>query len=125
MSNYIRTGTFENLLVWQRGQELFVDIHNRTMRGEIKRDFAFRNQLRRASLSIPANVAEGFGRYSHKEFMRFLAIANGSAYEVRSHILLAKKINYLDEAEAEEFIEKCLEISRLIAGLRKSLMKKC
>jgi len=89
--------------------------------GQFNQDYALRNQLRRASISISSNIAEGYGRHSRKEFLRFLSIANGSVFEVRSQIKLAKNINYIQEEEAKKLITLCREISRLIGGLRKSI----
>ena len=75
--------TFEDLRVWQQGIELVKQIYLITREGEISRDFGLRDQLRRAAVSVPTNVAEGFERYSRKEYVNFLNIAKGSAGEVR------------------------------------------
>ena len=75
--------TFEDLRVWQQGIELVKQIYLITRQGEISRDFGLRDQLRRAAVSVPTNVAEGFERYSRKEYVNFLNIAKGSAGERR------------------------------------------
>jgi len=114
-------GDFESLIVWQKAKYLFNKVHMVTSTGQFNRDYALRNQLRRAAISISSNIAEGYGRHSKKEFLRFLSIANGSTFEVRSQIRLAKGINYIQEEEAGKLIASCKEISRLIGGLRNSL----
>ncbi len=68
-----------------------------------------------------SNIAEGFGRYSSKEFANFLSIACGSAFEVRSQIHLAKELGYTSKDSAEELVASCDEVIRLIIGLRRSL----
>ena len=75
--------TFEDLRVWQQGIELVKQIYLITREGEISRDFGLRDQLRRAAVSVPTNVAEGFERYSRKEYVNLLNIAKGSAGERR------------------------------------------
>ena len=89
--------TFEDLRVWQQGIELVKQIYLITKEGEISRDFGLRDQLRRASVSVPTNVAEGFERYSRKEYVNFLNIAKGSAGEVRSLLRVALEVGYLDK----------------------------
>ncbi|MGV0106364.1 four helix bundle protein [Nostoc sp. DSM 114160] len=69
--------TFEDLKVWQKGIDLVKQIYLITKKGELSKDFALRDQLRRASVSIPTNIAEGFERYSRKEYLNFLNIAKG------------------------------------------------
>ena len=90
--------TFEDLRVWQQGIELVKQIYLITREGEISRDFGLRDQLRRAAVSVPTNVAEGFERYSCKEYVNLLNIAKGSAGEVRSLLRVALEVGYLDES---------------------------
>ena len=81
--------TFEDLRVWQKGISLVKQVYLITREGEISRDFGYQDQLRRAAVSIPTNIAEGFERYSRKEYVNFLNIAKGSAGEVRSLVRVA------------------------------------
>ena len=90
--------TFEDLRVWQQGIELVKQIYLITKEGEISRDFGLRDQLRRAAVSIPTNIAEGFERYSRKEYVNFLNIAKGSAGEVRSLLRVALEVGYLNKS---------------------------
>lgn len=116
-----KTGMFEELHVWQKAQALGLFIYELTATGYLSRDFSLKDQIRWAALSISSNIAEGQGRYSNKEFRRFLSIANGSTYEVISLIQFSNKIGYLDKTEADIIIENCSEISRMIKGLRNSI----
>ncbi len=81
--------SFEDLRVWQQGIELVKQIYLLTKEGEISRDFGLREQLSRAAVLIPTNIAEGFERYSRKEYVNFLNIAKGSAGECRSLVRVA------------------------------------
>lgn len=89
--------TFEDLRVWQKGIELVKVIYLITKEGELSRDFGLPDQLRRASVSIPTNIAEGFERYSRKEYLNFLNIAKGSAGELRSLLRVALEVGYLEQ----------------------------
>ena len=79
------------------------------------------NQLRRAAVSIPSNIAEGQGRGAGAEFAHFLRIANGSRQEVETQILLAMRLSYLDPVVAEELLDWCYEIGRILRGLHDSI----
>jgi four helix bundle protein len=108
--------TFEDLRVWQKGISLVKQVYLVTKQGEISRDFGFRDQLRRASVSIPTNIAEGFERRSRKEYVNFLNIAKGSAGEVRSLVRVALEINYLDRATYNELYNQALDLSRMLSS---------
>ena len=84
--------SFEDLMVWQKGIELVKKVYLLTASGALQRDFGLRDQLRRASISIPTNIAEGFERSSRKEYLLFLNIAEGSAGEVRSLIRVGLEV---------------------------------
>ncbi|MBN2638840.1 MAG: four helix bundle protein [Bacteroidales bacterium] len=111
---------FEELEIWKEARvlnkELFLLFSDH-------KNFAFRDQLLRASLSVLNNIAEGFERDSDKEFQRFLKIAKGSAGEVRNMFYIANDLNYLSNDQAEVFIEKIAKISSGISKLIKYLNK--
>ncbi len=87
---------FEDMIVWQKSQQLAVcSVQNFS----ISKDFGFRDQIQRATVSISNNIAEGFERRSNKEFRQFLFIAKGSAGEVRNMLYFAKKLNYITEEQ--------------------------
>jgi four helix bundle protein len=86
----------EDILVWQKAKSLTVEIYKASNHGNFARDFGLRDQIRRAALSIPSNIAEGFGRGGNKEFLQFLSIAKGSLYELKTQLIIANEIGYLD-----------------------------
>jgi four helix bundle protein len=115
--------TFEDLQVWQRGIELVKQVYLLTKEGELRKDFGLRDQLRRASVSVPTNIAEGFERYSRKEYVQFLNIAKGSAGEVRSLIRVAFEVGYLDKSKYEKFYSHAMELSRMLSAQIQTLNK--
>jgi len=116
--------SFEDLVVWQKGIALAKQIYLLTGSGPLNRDFGLRDQLQRAAVSVPTNIAEGFERSSRREYVRFLYIAKGSAGELRSLLRVAKEIGYLDEASYEQLRSAAIEISRFLANLIKSLRQR-
>jgi len=114
---------FEDLIAWQKSKRLSLLIYEESSRGDFSRDFALRDQVRRAAVSIMSNIAEGFERYSPKEFQQYLSIARGSAAEVRSQIHIAYALGYLSRERSSEIIDLCNEIGRVLGGLRRSLCK--
>jgi four helix bundle protein len=115
---------FEDLIAWQRARQLAVLIHSVTERGRFARNFGLRNQIQRAATSVMSNIAEGFGRYGAADMNRFLSISLGSCAEVRSQLVLAADLKYLDEEQRMELSNLCREVERLLYGLRSSLKKK-
>lgn len=109
---------FEEIIAWQKAGELTMKIYEEFRENK---DFAFRDQIRRAVISIMNNIAEGFERKSNKEFIRFLYIAKGSCGEVRSMLYIALKLNYIEEGEFNHFYKLSIEISKILSGLIKSL----
>ncbi len=89
--------SFEDLMVWQMGIDLVKSVYCLTVEGDLKKDFGLRDQLRRASVSVPTNIAEGFELSSRKEYLRHLNIAKGSAGEVRSLLRVAWEVGYIEE----------------------------
>jgi four helix bundle protein len=85
--------------------------------------FGLSSQIRRAACSVPANIAEGFGRWHAKEFVRFLLIANGSVKELETHLLIGKGIELLSQKDIEASAQMCGEISKMIFALRDKLSK--
>jgi four helix bundle protein len=114
---------FEDLIVWQKSMSLAEEIYKVTKVGEFAKDWGLRDQVRKAVVSIPSNIAEGYGRYRAADFKRFLTIANASAYEVRSQIQLAGRLGYLGALETEMIVKNCEEVSRMLIGLRKKINK--
>jgi four helix bundle protein len=109
---------FEDIIAWQKGQDLAVLAYEVFSKNK---DFDFKDQICRASVSVSNNIAEGFDRSSDKDFTRFLYISMGSNSEVRSMLHLAKRLKYIDESEYNKMYLLSNEIGRLLRGLIKSL----
>ena len=105
---------FEEILAWQKARELTRLIYEATRQGNFSNDFALKDQIRRASISITSNIAEGFERGGNREFVQFLSHAKGSCGEVRSQLYLALDAGYLNEEEWKTLHDSCLEISRIL-----------
>ena len=114
---------FEDLIAWQRGMDLAVHLYELSRKRPFSRDFALSDQIHRASISVPSNIAEGFERGSRAEFYRFLSIAKGSCGETRTHIHLAKRLGYLDDATASTTLAQAEEVSRIISKLRSTVAR--
>ena len=114
---------FEEIEAWQRARVLVNNIYSITSNESINKDYALKSQLIRAGISIMANIAEGFGRKSEKEFANFLNIAHASAAEVQSHLYIALDQNYIDKTTFIKLYEECGEISKMILGFQNYLRK--
>jgi len=114
---------FKELKVWKESKDLAVEIYNITSFGEINKDFDLRNQIRRAAISIPSNIAEGDERDTDKESVRFLYIAKGSLAEVVTQLEIAKEIGYIDENQLEQLESKCRKIGKMLGSLIKTRSK--
>ena len=109
---------FEELLVWQKAKTLSVLVYKTF---ETSKDFGFKDQIQRASVSVMNNIAEGFERKSDKEFVFFLNIAKGSCGEVRSMLYLALELNKISQSDFKTLLFQSEEVSKMIFGLSKSL----
>lgn len=118
-----RIEKFEDILAWQKGRELTQHIYRATRKGEFAKDFALRDQIRRAVISITSNIAEGFERGGTREFIQFLSHSKGSCGEVRSQLYVALDEAYLNPTQWQEYHDCCLEISRLLDGFVKYLQQ--
>jgi four helix bundle protein len=112
---------FEDLIVWQKGIEFVRHVYVLCDEGRLQRDFGLRDQIRRAAVSIPTNIAEGFERASRKEYVQFLHIAKGSAGEVRSLLRVALEVGYLSQEKHEQLCSEVLTLSRYLSNQVKAL----
>jgi four helix bundle protein len=112
-----RISRFEELLVWQKAKSLAVDLYRVTRSGPISRDFALRDQMRSAAISVMSNIAEGFERFSRAEFRHFLSISRGSAAELRSQLYLAYELEYLTEHDIDHLRSVSVEVTRMLTSL--------
>jgi four helix bundle protein len=113
--------SFEDLEVWQRGCRLSVDVYNAF---ETCRRFSLRDQIERAGLSIPSNIAEGAERGSAKDFAHFLNFSKGSCGELRTQLYIARKLKAIEKAEFEKLVSETKQISAMLEGLRRSVLNK-
>jgi four helix bundle protein len=114
---------FEDIKAWQKAREVTREVYRTTITGEFSKDFDLKSQIRRASISIMANIAEGFGRRSDKEFANFLNIAQASACEVQSHLYIALDLNYTKKENFDNLYDSLSEITRMIYALSEHLRK--
>jgi four helix bundle protein len=114
---------FEDLESWKKARALTNAIYEETGMGSFRRDFGLKDQIRRASISILSNIAEGFERGGDREFLQFLAVAKGSCGEVRAQLYIAVDQGYLSQALFEKLSNNAREIGGLISGLMKYLSK--
>ncbi len=111
---------FEDIIAWQKAQDLPVDVYSEFRN---LKDYGFRDQICRASISVSNNIAEGFDRNSDADFARFLYFAIASCSEVRSMVYLAVRLEYISNERKIDLISKSEEVSRIIRGLIKSINK--
>jgi four helix bundle protein len=113
-----------NLDVWKKAVDFVIEVYKVTESFPKEERFGLTSQLRRASVSIPANIAEGAGRKSEKEFLNFLSIAQGSTSEVETELLIAFRLEYLDKNKYNNLLESLDDIGRMLTGLSNHLKKR-
>ncbi len=118
MSSFQR---FEDIEAWQKARELTKAIYAMSNDGQFARDFGLRDQIRRASVSIMSNIAEGFGRGGNKEFIQFLSTAKGSASEVQAQLYVALDAGYINQDQFQKLYSETEATARMIAGLLRYL----
>ncbi len=114
----MRIEKFEDIVVWQKAKTLSLEVYTIF---KSSKDYGFRDQIQRASVSIMNNIAEGFERKSNKEFIYFLYVSKGSCGEVRSMIYLALELKYISEKEFNKLYALSVEISKMLSGFIKTL----
>lgn len=112
---------FKELEIWKRSRKFCSEIYKVTSRFPSDEKFGLTNQLRRASVSVPSNIAEGSSRNSNKDFSRFLEIAIGSAYEIETQILIASDLGFITLTESEKLVNELAEIVKMISRFRSTL----
>lgn len=113
--------SFTQLEVWQKSHEVVLKIYKVTEKFPNTEKFRLADQLCRSAASIPANIAEGRGRNTLKEYIQFLYNARGSLEETRYHLLLAKDLHYLNGADYKNLKERCDQVGKMLNGLINSL----
>ena len=112
---------FEDIEAWQLAREMTKVIYAISNEGEFARDFGLRDQIRRASVSIMSNIAEGFERGGDKEFFQFVSLAKGSSGEVRAQLYVALDAGYIDQQTFSRLSGMAAQINRMLAGFMKYL----
>ena len=112
---------FEEIHAWQKAYDVTLVVYQITSDGNFAKDFGLKDQIRRATVSIMANIAEGHGRKSNAEFANFLNIARGSVAEVQSQLYVALGLNYISKSEFEVIYQILTEVSRMTLSLAKYL----
>jgi len=113
--------TYREIICWQKAIELVKFIYKATKNFPLSEQFGLTSQLRRAAVSIPSNIAEGFGRGSNKDFNRFLEISKGSLFELQTQLLIAKELDFINDESYKLIYEKSREVERILVGFMKSL----
>ena len=113
--------SYQDLLVWQKAIDLVVEAYRATAVFPKSETYGLVSQIRRAATSIPANIAEGYGRGSRKEYVQFLVIAQGSLKEVETHFIVAERLSYLTPAQTKRLLSQTDEIGRMLGSLIRKL----
>jgi len=116
--------SFRELLVWQAGIKLVREIYLVSVGFPADERFGLTSQIRRAAVSIPSNIAEGWGRGSTKDYLRFLSVAQGSLREVETQLVIAQELGFCSSESVIKLEETVSQISRMLLGLRRSLEKR-
>ncbi len=116
--------TYKELIVWQKSFRLCTQLYQITRSFPADERFGLTSQIRRAAVSIPSNIAEGYGRGTTRDYIRFLWIANGSLAEVETQLLLSRELDFLSQDHADAALESVAEVERILAALIRSLEEK-
>lgn len=114
---------FEDIKAWQKAREVVLETYRLCRNGELAKDFGLKDQIRRSSVSIQSNIAEGFGREGNKEFVYFLRIAKGSSCEFRSRLYNLLDLAYIGQEEFDKLARLAYDAERRIGGLINYLLK--
>ena len=114
----------KDLIVWQKSMDLLVEVYHLVKKLPKEETYALSDQMRRAAVSIPSNIAEGRGRSSERDYIRFLFMARGSRAELETQILACLRLNYFKETEAENALNLVSEISSMLNSMINKLSLK-
>jgi four helix bundle protein len=113
--------SYRDLIAWQKAMRFVIDIYVATQRFPSEQRYGLTNQLRRAAVSIPSNIAEGQARFSQREFHHFLSQARGSLVEIETQLHTARDLKYLQIAKADDLLATADELGRVLNGLIASI----
>jgi four helix bundle protein len=120
-SDEIKTGSYKDLLVWQKGIALVKQVYQLTRSFPDEERFGLISQMRRAAVSVPSNIAEGQARHTTGEFFQFISHAEGSLAELETQLVIAAELNYCTAVEARNSSELISELRRMLNSLRRKL----
>jgi len=120
----MKINKFEDLDIWKESINLTKEIYHITSEGQFNKDFSFKDQIRRAIISISSNIAEGFDRNNNNELIRFLIISKGSIGEARSQFFIALEIGYISQEKFNDLNKKLKNLSKKIGGFINYLKQK-
>ena len=109
------------MLYWQKARQLVKEVYQITSDFPTTEQYGLSSQLRRAAVSIPSNIAEGYGRASRAEYVRFLTIARGSCFEVETQLILALDLGFLKEDSAQKSFQLCTELGKMLSAAIQTL----
>lgn len=112
-----KINNYKDLLVWQKAMNLVVEVYKTTKMLPKEEAFGISDQMRRAAVSIPSNIAEGYGRQTPKSYAQFLTVARGSAYELETQLLLCQKIHHISSEITKTLIATISEITKMLTSL--------
>src|SRR5438132_2398513 len=113
----MKVKNYQELIAWQKAMDLVEDVYKASKTFPREEIYGLTSQIRRAAVSVPSNIAEGQGRKSTREFQHHLSIAYGSLMEVETQVLIAERLNYLTQVQAQSLIDCTSEVGRVINGL--------
>lgn len=108
---------FTDLLVWQEGHTLVLDIYRITKKFPKEEMFGLTSQMRRAAVSVTSNIAEGFGRQGYKEKIQFFFLSQGSLIELKNQLMISRDVNYITASDFQQIIEQANKTHKLLQGL--------
>ena len=120
-SDELKVGSYQDLLVWQKGIRLVKQVYVLTQHFPGEEKFGLISQMRRAAVSIPSNLAEGQARHTRREFVQFVSHAEGSNAELHTQLIIAIELCYCTKAQAREAFELVTELKRMLNALRRKL----
>ena len=111
----------KELNIWKKSIDLAVDVYTATKGFQKEETYGLTSQIRRSAVSIPSNISEGAGRNSDNEFLHFLGIANGSAYELETQVIISNRLALMDDEQTEVLLTQLTEIQKMNYGLMQKL----
>jgi four helix bundle protein len=113
--------SFKDLIAWRKAMDLVTEVYRLTRSFPRDELYGLTNQLRRAAVSVPSNIAEGQARFSRKEFHHFLSHARGSLVEIETQLMIAQNLEYLSKRDVASLLDKAAELGKILNGLIASI----